>query len=769
MRLPRLNEIVLLMAFALTASVAGTARPLNAQSSGEVRLHGRVSDVATGQPLSYAVIEFGEPRRRVLTDSVGQFSVAGLGVGTVVISAWKFNYSRADTTVLLRSGDNRIDIPLRVRPIALLPLTVTAERESGGTTVERALFDREAVPGVVGISAREIRNVPILAEADVLRSLQAVPGVVMLNDLSAQLHVRGGGPDQNLFLLDGARIFAPYHLFGMFGVFNTDAVERVEFFRGAIPARYGGALSSVIEVEQRDGSTIGVKVDGGLSLLGTRLAARGAFPLANAQWLVAGRRSHVEGMEAVRGGDLPYSFHDLQTRFTFDLSPRHRIQASFFESSDWFRMLFGAGDFGKNDEDLESRWRNTAGSVQWRYSGTSWSANYTLWGSGYAADLFVGDGPQAPPTSNRVEVGGVRAEISRRGQNSGFRAGMDVESRSVVLAGSDQVGSYFSGEIQKRDIVPAVYAEVDQWFGPGRLMSGARVLYDARSGHLLLEPRIGGRLHFNENTALTLGAGRTHQTLSALRDDRLVLPGPPFWFIHPEERPASRTDGVSAALDSWIASIYHFTLGAYARRFSDVPSWTPVGARDLSGLTFDNGRALGVEMSVRKHAGRLTGWFGYGFGKARLTHGDTGSEYLPAWDRLHAVDGALFFRLWSRLSLSSRITYGGGLPFWPFAGYHTSVRLSPLAGRTDFRGDAFPLWAETQSRYPDYFRLDMGARYPFRLWGAELEPYLSVQNITTRPNVLYYQLRSDGGEPSLIPVIPFPFTAIPSVGFDVRF
>lgn len=770
MRCARFDQVFLFMAIALVLDMSGAPRTLGAQASGDVRLQGRIYDADTGQPLSHAVVELGQPRRQTWVDSLGRFSVDGLPAGMVAISAWTFNHSRADTTVLLRSGDNTIEIPLRIRPIALLPLTVTTERESGGATVERALFDREAVPGVVGISAREIRNVPVLAEPDLLRSLQAVPGVVMLNDLSAQLHVRGGGPDQNLFLIDGARVFAPYHLFGMFGAFNTDAVDRVEFFRGALPARYGGALSSVVSVEQRDGSATGVRVDGGLSLLGTRLTARGALPWAGTRWLMAGRRSHVEGMQALRGGDLPYAFHDVQSRVTFDLSPRHRIQASFFGSSDWFRMLFGAGDFGKNDEDLESRWRNTAGSVRWRYGGAgAWNANVMLWRSGYAADILVGDGPEARPSSNRVSVGGMRAEVSLRGQNSGLRAGVDVEGGSVILEGSDQVGGYFSGEIKNRHLLPAVYGEADRWFGPGRLMLGARALYDARSGRLLLEPRIGGRLHFNPNAALTVGVGRTHQTLSALRDDRYILPGAPFWFIHPEEAPASRTDGVSAALDGWFAATYHFSIGAYARRFSGVPRWTPVGARDLSGLAFDDGQAGGIEVSVRKHAGRLTGWVGYGLSHARLTQEETGREYLPVWDRLHSVDGALFFRPWPRLSVSGRIVYGGGLPFWPFAGYVTAVRLSPLEGRTNTRGDHFPLWAGEQLRYPAYFRLDLGARYAFRLWSAEVEPYVSVQNVSARPNVLYYALRSEAGEASLDPVIPFPFTTIPSMGFDVRF
>jgi hypothetical protein len=745
---------------------------LSALQAGGRDLLGQVHDIDADSLISDAVVEIdaGGSKRRTLTDRAGRFSFLGLAPGTIEVTSWKLGYAPFDTTLVLSPGATSLSIALRVRPIALRPLTVRAERHQKGAAVERALFDREVMVGVVGISGQEIRAVPALGEADVLRSLQALPGVVQLNDLSAQLHVRGGGPDQNLFLLDGARVFAPYHLFGLFGAFNTDAVGRVEFFRGALPARYGGALSSVVEVEHRNGPVEHAEFDGGISLLAARIANRGPLPWANGYWHVAARRSHADlVLDKFSSTEFPYAFYDLQSGISLSPAPGHRVEGSFFSSADRFRMFLGG-----TTADLRSRWRNTVGSLRWNWTGQGpWSAAAAVWASGYGGEMEIGTGPETPSTNNRVSVGGLKFEVSHRGNASGFRAGVDVEGGNIALLGSEHPGSYYVGEINGGYLLPAMYGEIEHWVGPVRLAPGLRVLFDARTGDVLPEPRIGGRLHFSDDIAITFGVGRTHQILSTLRDDRNILPGAPFWFVHPEDAPASRTDGISAALEGWLGRAWSFSGGPYARSFKDVPRWRPTGSRDISHLEFDDGEAIGFELYLRRHAGRLTGWVGYGFGEASLVEAETGKDYDAPWDRRHAVDAALFLRVGSRLSLSSRLVYGGGMPFWPFVGYVSAPRLDPLLGRTSFDG-MVPVWADEQFRFPAYARLDLGARYPFGLWGAEVEPYLNIQNVLGRRNVLYYDLVTDGRnqverDPVLLPITPLSFTFLPSIGIDVRF
>jgi hypothetical protein len=142
------------------------------------------------------------------------------------------------------------------------------------------------------------------------------------------------------------------------------------------------------------------------------------------------------------------------------------------------------------------------------------------------------------------------------------------------------------------------------------------------------------------------------------------------------------------------------------------------------------------------------------------------------WDRRHAVDAALFLRTWRSITLSAQATYGSGMPFWPWAGNLTTPRLNPLMGQTWETGYA-PVFADRQIRYPDYFRVDVGARVPLRLWRVRMEPSIGLRNVTERGNVFYYrtETRSSVGDPGtslLVPVQPFPSSLVVSLGLDVR-
>jgi hypothetical protein len=180
---------------------------------------------------------------------------------------------------------------------------------------------------------------------------------------------------------------------------------------------------------------------------------------------------------------------------------------------------------------------------------------------------------------------------------------------------------------------------------------------------VLAEPRLAARWHLSDELTVNVGASRAYQALSTLRDDRHNLPGAPLWLLHPRGAPLSRTDGASAAIEGWRGHAWSYSASVYGRRFGDVVRWRPVGARDLATLAFDDGHALGAEFFLRRHAGRATGWIGYGFGRVRLQEAEHGLVYDAAWDRRHALDVALFVRAWERLSLSGRFTYGTGLPF----------------------------------------------------------------------------------------------------------
>lgn len=741
----------------------------------DASVQGSVRAEGTREPVAQATIRVAGANRSARTDESGTFVIPGVPAGRWRVEATALGFHPYAVTVQVPAGGTvRLDLELRASPVPLTAVDVRGRTPAteGGAEAERALFDREVQPGTIGLSQREMRALPATAEPDVLRSLQSLPGVAALNDLNAQLHVRGGGPDQNLFLLDGARIFAPYHLFGITGVFNTDAVARVEFFRGAVPARYGGALSSVVELAQRDGEEGRVRGAGGVSSLSGRATAHGGLPRGGS-WMVAARSSEaaLPGFRFL-DAEYPYSFHDAHARVSLVPGAGQRVSVSLFGSSDEFGLLSEGGV-----HDVGSRWRNGAASLRWEREAGPWAASAMGWMSGYGGDLSVGvilgDEHDIAPVDNRVLAGGVRLEASRAWGATAVRAGVEAEGGSLSLVGSDQAGSYFQGENRGTYTAPAAYVEADGHLGRLRLAPGLRVAYEGRTGRILPEPRLAVRLHLAPDVALSVGAGRSHQQLSTLRDDRQVLPGTVFWFVHPDGAPTSRTDGVSASVDGWVRRTWSFSAGAYARRFQDVARWMPEGERSLEEVGWDDGTASGVELSVRRHAGRLTGWVGYGMGSVRMRDEDRARDYDAVWDRRHAVDAALFLRTWRSLTLSAQATYGSGMPFWPWAGNVTTPRLNPLIGMT-WESGFVPAFADEQARYPDYFRVDLGARMPLRAFGVQLEPSLGLRNVTQRGNVFYYRAQSFApGDPSvaqplLVPVQPFPSSLVVSLGLEAR-
>lgn len=741
-----------------------------AQTPGRI-VSGRVIDAESGTVIEGAVVESpAAVPRRVATDALGEFRLR-VATDTVRLLVWRIGYAPLDTLVAPAPGA-RVELRLDRRPIQLRGLTVDAEREGGGQE-ERALFESELTPGVIGVSRRDMAELPGLAEVDVLRSLQALPGVVALNDLSAQLHVWGGAPDQSQFLLDGARIFGPYHMFGMFGAFNADAVERVEFFRNVLPARRGGVLSASVEAVQRDGHAEGTKVDAGLGLLGARVTARGSLPWADGRWVAAGRRTHLDVLTSIFGVDFPYAFHDLHGRLELRPAAQHHVSLSAFASADRFRMFLHSVD-----DNLRSRWRNAAAAARWEWGDRGVRAVSTeAWGSVYRGALTIGTSNLSPTSRNRVKAGGLRIESVLRGTRAGARVGLDIEGGRTVVDGAERQGGFILGDEVAKYMLVAGYTETELRLGPVRLAPGARAVYARQRRGFLLEPRLSARLNFMEDLALTVGAGRSHQLLSTLRDDRYPLPGAPFWFVHRPEWPLSRADGLGAELEGWLGDAWQLRISGYIRTFDDVPRWRPTGRRDIGQMVFDDGTAEGLELSIRRHNGILTGWLSYGLARVQLEEAETGNRYFAAWDRRHAVDMALFMRPSRGLTLSARVVYGSGMPFWPPAGVNAGQRFDPLQGSIEL-GDEYPIWANVQERYPDYFRVDIGARLQRRIRNIEMTPYLSVLNLTMRENVLYYTLAPVPGpsedwsrdrRPLLQPELQLPLRLFPSIGVEVRF
>jgi len=739
-------------ALALLAALAGGQQePVSGTVSGTVRREG------TRQVVVGAEVRVEALRRVVRTDSAGRFDIAGVPPGSFSLRVAALRYQTYETTVYVGRGSAvRLDVELAALPQALPDVDVTVAQVAGEARHARDLFEATVLPAVTTISRREMQSLPTIVEPDVMRSLQSVPGGVVRSDMDAQIYVRGGAPDQNLVLIDGARVFGTHHMFGMNGAFNPDAVERVDFYRGGKSPRYSGALSSVIEMEQRDGKR-DAAAEGGVSMLGARMTFAGAQDDERFRWMLAGRSTHID---AAVGEVMPYAFRDAHGRLGYVTARGDSLTFSGYGSTDRFR--FGGDD---DRSSLLGRTSNAVASVRFARRGKSASIASGLWFSHYGAHLNAARDAGASRTENGVAVAGWRLDIQSLRGAFLLRGGTDVEVGSVVLDGGQTHGGFYSGSTTDRFVKPAVHGELEWSAWNWRLVPGVRASMSTRDRGVLVEPRIAARRTMGANTTLTAHLGRSYQEISALRDARRWLGGPNLWFVHPADAPASRSDDASVELSRWFGDRWSANASLYARRLYDNPHWRPEGVRDLSSVSFDDGNAAGLELSARYFGDLLSGWLGYTLSRATFKRATTGEGYDAPWDQRHSLNGALLWRVAAKLHLSTEWRYSSGQSSWPFLGDVVTSRFEPFLGRLSW-DQLTPVWSPTQVRHEPYGRVDVGARWTFIVGSALIEPYLSVQNLFGRYNVYGYGV--SGYPPRLMP-LPTPGFPIPSAGVNVRF
>ncbi|MEE2874422.1 MAG: TonB-dependent receptor, partial [Candidatus Latescibacterota bacterium] len=272
-----------------------------------VDISGFVRDTANGESLPFASVYLKDQNWGGITNESGYYAIAGVPPGRYILVVSMIGYAVYREELVVADEDILRDIRLGEEAIEVEDTVIEADRE------EVESFDIS--PSRTILQMRELKTAPAAIEADPIRTIQTLPGVATLSDFSVGLYVRGGTPDQNLILLDGTDVYNASHMFGLFSTFPADAAKSTELLRGGYPAKYGGRLSSVLNVITNEGNKQEVDVDGGLSLLASRMTVQG--PALKGSWLVSARRTHLDPLmavarDALEAKALGYNFYDLQ-------------------------------------------------------------------------------------------------------------------------------------------------------------------------------------------------------------------------------------------------------------------------------------------------------------------------------------------------------------------------------------------------------------------------------------------------------------------------
>jgi hypothetical protein len=732
---------------ALLAAVSLQQGP-NATVRGQVRSEG------SGSPLRLATVEIVSANRviQATTDASGAYVLRNVPSGRRVLRATHFDHAPLEIEVIVNSSNELVlDFGLELRPVKLPALTAQAMTFKSAT-------DTVAV-GAAALGQAEVKALeatPGVAELGLAEATRDVPGQ-QPTDPTDVLYVRGGIADLKLVLLNGAPVYAPFHLGGLINALDSDFMRAAQLYVGGAPARYDGGLSYVLDLETRAGRDGQSHAALALDLLGSRMIMEGPVT-GGSSYLIGARAVHGMGAEAFVDDPFPYSYTDGLGRFDVGIFGGQLTFTGFW-NQETVRLDSLAGG------NARAVWGNTAGSVRYRRRMLGSDASFTIAGGDFHTQLPVGgvrpiitDG-----TADRARavahfartIGGVAVQYgaSFERQEFEFRAWPRSAGRDSLLLHSDAAGE-----------VAGAYADA-QWQIMPRLTvrSGMRADLFSISDELRFAPRVSATYLLTEHATLTLAAGRYRQFVRSSSGGIIGTPLPDT--IAPAPLAIAKATHLVVSLDQELGVGLRLGLEGYYKTFEDLPS----SQGELA-------EASGVELWVRRATGRYRGWLGYSLAwvwtvdePQRPTANFAGRQLLSA-----GASGPLL----GSGAFDVRVSYGAGLPFTaipepeasaPVFGLRPgspglSAALIPGTSPDDPQRDPIP---------PDeqYLRVDAQIAHTFITavhgFDFELKPYLKVLNALGRRDALFYHFDRSQQDPQARAVAALP--VLPIIGLEWRF
>jgi hypothetical protein len=721
---------------------------------------GRAVSVRDSTPLvgvTARVVEYGIGTR---TDSSGGFVLRDVPRVAVRVAFERFGLE-PDTLALPPDQDT---LMVYLQPTAFELAPITAEAQSRA----RERFDQTAQTSTVTLAAEEITSAPALLEADVIRTVQLLPGIVAKNDFTTGFNVRGGESDQNLIQLDGATVFNPTHLGGLFSTFDAFAVREVDFVTGGFPAEYGGRLSSVLDIELHSGNTESLGVRGQLSLLSAKVLVDGPVGSSGASYMVGVRRTYADALVGALSKEvLPYYFADVIGRFAVPIGDA-RLSATGYLGGDVLDLPFVDEEPGRSGVDLEFDWGNRLVALNLEKPLGKMRFQLHASASGFTTRFALV--PDLVDIHNDVRMLTARwsLDLSPFAKHD-VRIGAGVEDYrmtydfGIVALGADVFEAAYRPRIWSAFID-------DQWHPLGWLLirPGVRVESVEGGGFTGIAPRMSVKAFLSSDFAVTGSAGRYHQAIHSIRDQEIPVAIFDFWIGADDFIPVARSDHLVLGFEKWFASDYSLSVEGYRKTFDRLVTANREQDLKVEGDEFipADGDAWGADLLLRKYRGNLRGWIAYSY--TRATRRVEGEEFPPAHDRRHTINVVFQTDGPFGSDMSVRWGFGSPLPYTGFVGEWRHREYQPVNHSfLEFREEPVAAAQRNTERFPSYNRLDLSFRWRTEKWGGVLYPYLQLVNAYNRQNVFVYLFDYDDSPATRTGFSQLPL--LPSFGVEFQF
>ena len=772
-------------------------------------IRGKVVD-ESNNPVIGATVSVPKLSQGVSTDKDGNYNlVLSEGRYEIVVS---FVGLKTITRRIQLQQDTRIDYKMSIDTEQLDEVVITGDDD------QRRIY--EAQLSVNELTIESIKSIPVaLGEADVVKSLLLLPGVTNAGESASGFNVRGGAADQNLVLLDDGVVFNPSHIFGFFSVFNSDAIRDVKLYKGAIPARYGGRLSSVLQVSQREGNNQQFEGRGGIGTVASRLVVEGPLQESKSSYLLGGRYSQSHLLLPLFDIENSAYFYDFNATFNFEVNPKNSIQVSGYLGQDAFNI----------ENSFENDYGNAIASMRWNHlfsdrmssnlsltfseynstldldlEGLKWKSGIRTVGLNYGIAQYLGSKFQINygissqyfrfnpgDVSPNSEDSGVAEETLTRKFANEMAVYIDAEhsiTSNLNLEYGLRISHFFRFG---QDEFPVYRNDDPIFFDPFLLVytqnEPVEVIEPGRWGTLSqfnnLEPRFALAYAFNPYNSIKASYTRMAQYLHLISNTNSPAPldvwAPSGPFIDPQ------------ILDQYgIGYFKNFRKGGWTIEteifYKDIDNRLDYidGADLIANNSIEQvilpgkARAYGWEFLLRKKSGRITGWIAYTLSKSeqrtpgrtpkvdngrsnRETGINLGEWYNTPFDKRHDISLFASYELGEKWNVNMNFVYQTGQP--------TNFPI----GQFDFQGLVTPYFGPRNSvRLPDYHRLDFSFVYqPTRglFGGKDAEWVFGIYNVYNRLNAAAINFRRNLDTGANEAIRTSVFGIVPSVTYNFKF
>ena len=751
-------------------------------------LSGYVRDSLSGESLIGASITVAGQGMGVSSNRYGFYSITlPEGNYTLYITFAGYHAMQAEISLHQNIVHNFHLLPRSV----LQEVVVSSRRRDGNVT--------NAQMGKIDLSMAQVKSVPVLlGEVDLLKTLQLLPGVRNAGEGNTGLYVRGGGPDQNLILLDDAIVYNTGHLFGFFSVFNSDAIKNTSLIKGGMPAQYGGRLSSVLDVAMKEGNMKKFEVEGGIGAIASRISVQGPLKKDKASFIVSARRTYIDVLvkpfinkESQFHGS-GYYFYDLNTKVNYKFSEKDRLYLSGYFGRDVFTFRNARRSFS-----ADIPWGNATATLRWNHVfNRKLFANTTLVYNDYGFSFAAAQNDFALRLSSGIRDWNAKADVDyypmpEHKLRFGALYTYHTFKPNILTGGQGDVTFEPNTESKKYAAETGLYIQ-DDWELNDRIRIHAGIRYSSFAqlgpykifqrdvdgnktdstvygrgktvkSYAGFEPRFTIRYSISDKTSVKASVTRNYQYIHLVSNAGSTLPTDLWVPSTYRVQPQVSWQYATGVFKNFADNTYETSVEVYYKSMDNQieysEGYTPSLKDPEEEFTFGKGWSYGAELFVNKTKGKFTGWIGYTLSWTwrKFAGLNEGMKYPAKYDRRHDMSVVAMYELNKKWKFSAVFVYGSGnATTLPERFYIIGGVLTQEYSKVN------------QYRLPAYHRMDLSATLtPKQKPGKKLQQswVFSIYNAYSRLNPYFIYFDQSGSpydgtlgvealQVSLFPIIP---------------